>query len=84
MDFAVPVDHRIKVNEIKKFGKIPGLCQRSGKFGKLEKDSDTNHNQNSKDLENRLKELKIRGRIETIQTTTLLKSARIIRRVLET
>ena len=31
-----------------------------------------------------LKDLEIRGRVETIQTTTLLRSARILRRVLET
>ena len=37
-----------------------------------------------KNLEKSLSELKIKGRIETIQTTALLKSARIIRRVLET
>ena len=37
-----------------------------------------------KGLEKRLDELEIRGRIETIQTTELLKSARIPRRVLET
>ena len=35
-------------------------------------------------LENNLDELEIRGRIETIQTTALLGSARILRRVLET
>ena len=31
-----------------------------------------------------LEELKIRGQVETIQTTALLRSARILRRVLET
>ena len=36
-----------------------------------------------KGLEERLEELKIRGRIETIQTTVLLKSARILWIVLE-
>ena len=36
-----------------------------------------------KGLEGRLEELEIR-RIETIQTTALLKSAKILRRVLET
>ena len=36
------------------------------------------------DLEKILKELEIRGKIETIQTTGLLRSARILRRVLET
>ena len=35
-------------------------------------------------LEKRLKELVIRGRIETIQIRALLRSARILRRVLET
>ena len=37
-----------------------------------------------KGLERSLEELEIRGRIETIQTTALLRSARILRRVLET
>ena len=37
-----------------------------------------------KGLERSLDELEIRGRIETIQTTALLKSARIIRSVVET
>ena len=37
-----------------------------------------------KALEKNLGELEIRGRIETIQTTALLGSARILRRVLET
>ena len=36
-----------------------------------------------KDLENKLEKVEIKGRIETIQTTVLLKSARILRRVLE-
>ena len=37
-----------------------------------------------KSLGNRLEELEIKGRIETILTTALLQSARILRRVLET
>ena len=37
----------------------------------------------SKSLEDRLEELEISGRIETIQTTALLRSAGILRRVLE-
>ena len=36
-----------------------------------------------KHSEKRLEDLEIRGRIETIQTTALLQSARILRRVLE-
>ena len=35
-------------------------------------------------LEKELEDLEIRGRVKTIQTTALLKSARILRRVLET
>ena len=37
-----------------------------------------------KDLEKRLEELEIRERIKTIQTTALLRLARILRRVLKT
>ena len=37
-----------------------------------------------KSLEDRLNKLEIRGRIKTIQTTALFRSARILRRVLET
>ena len=37
-----------------------------------------------KGLLKRLADLEIRGRVETIQTTTLLRTARILRRVLET
>ena len=36
-----------------------------------------------KGLERRLEELEVQERIETIQTTVLLRSARILRRVLE-
>ena len=38
----------------------------------------------TKVLIKRLKELETKGREETIETTTLLRSARIVRRVLET
>ena len=37
-----------------------------------------------KGLESGLENLEIRGRIDTIQNTALLQSARILRRVLET
>ena len=37
-----------------------------------------------KNLKGKLKEFEIRGRIETIPTTVLLRSTRILRRVLET
>ena len=38
----------------------------------------------TKGLEQGLEDLEIRGQVETIQTTALLRSARILRRVLET
>ena len=38
----------------------------------------------TKELVQRLKDLEIRGRMKTIQTTSLLRSARILRKVLET
>ena len=38
----------------------------------------------TKGLVQRLKDFEIRGGMETIQTTALLRSARILRRVLET
>ena len=38
----------------------------------------------TKELLKGLENLEIRGRVETIQTTTLLRSARILRRVLKT
>ena len=38
----------------------------------------------TKGLVKGLEDLKVRGRVETIQTTALLRSARILRRVLET
>ena len=37
-----------------------------------------------KGLVKSLEELEIRGRVETIQTTSLLRSARVLRRVLQT
>ena len=53
-----------------------------------EGDCDTNCNwcaqNNPKKLDKALEEVKISGRAETIQTTALLRSARILRRVLET
>ena len=88
VDFAVPADHRVKLKEIEKKDKYLDLTRELkklwnmrvkvvpiviGALGTI-----------PKGLEKSLSELEIKGRIETIQTTALLKSARIIRRVLET
>ena len=83
VDFAVPLDHRVKVKENEKTDKYLDLAREQKKLwimrvmvipivvsvlGMV-----------PKGLEDRLDELEIRGRIETLQTT-----ARILRIVLET
>ena len=88
MDFAVSADHRIKLKENEKKVKYLHLARElkklwnmkvtiilivNGAFGTV-----------TKGLLKGLEDLKIRGRVETIQTTTLLGTARIVRRVLET
>ena len=86
MDFAVPMDHRVKISENEKINKYLDLARGLKKlwnmkvtvipivvsiFGTV-----------SKGLGNRGK-LELRGRIETIQTSALLKPARMHRSVLE-
>ena len=88
MDFAVPADHRAKIKENEKKSKYLNLARELkklwnmkvtvipiviGAFGTI-----------SKCLVRRLEELEIGGRAESLQTTGLLRSARILRRVLET
>ena len=88
VDFAVPVDHRIKLKECEKRDKYLDLARESkkmwnmtvtiipiviGAFGTV-----------TKGLSKSLEDLEVGGRVETPQTTALLKTARILRRVLET
>ena len=88
VDFAVPADHRIKLKECKKKDKYLDLARELKKlwnmkvtivsivilaFGTV-----------TKGLIKGLEDLEVGGRLETIQTTALLKTARILRRVLET
>ena len=88
MDYAVPVDHRIKVREKENQDKYLDLARELkklwnmkvtiipiviGPFGRI-----------TKGLLKGLEDLEMRGRVETIQTTTLLRTGRILRRVLET
>ena len=88
MDFAVPADHRIKLiksekkdkfvylgKELKKLRnmKVTILPIVIGAFGTV-----------TKGLFKGLEDLEIRGRVETIQTTTLLRTARILGIVQET
>ena len=88
VDFAVPADHRIKLKECEKKNKYLDLARELkklwnmkvtiipiviGAFGTV-----------TKGLLKELEDLEVGGRVETIQTTTLLGTARILRRVLET
>ena len=88
VDFAVPADHRIKLKESEKKDKYIDLARELkklwnmkvmilpiviGAFGTV-----------NKGLLKGLEDMEVGGREETIQTTTLLKIARILRRVLET
>ena len=88
MDFAVLEDPEVKIKEREKTNKYLDLAREQrkiwnirvtvvpiviGELGTV-----------IKGLEMKLEKLEIRGRIVTIQTTALLRSARILRRVQET
>ena len=88
VDFAVPADHRIKQKENEKKDEYFDLARELkklwnmqvtiipiviGAFGTV-----------TKGLLKGLEDLEVGGRVETIQTTALLRTARILRRVLET
>ena len=88
MDFAVPADHRIKLKETEKKEKYYDLGKELknlwnmkvtiipiliGAFGTV-----------TKRLLKGLEELEVGRRVETIQITALLRTARILRSVLET
>ena len=88
VDFAVPAYHRIHLKESEKKDKYLDLVRELkrlwnmkvtiwpiviGTLGTI-----------TKGLLKGLEDLKVGGRVETIQTTALLRTARILRRVLET
>ena len=88
VDFAVPADYRIKQKECEKKNKYLDLARKLkklwnmqvtiipiviGAFGIV-----------TKGLLKGLEDLEVGGRVEIIQTTALLRTARILRRVLET
>ena len=88
VDFAVPADHRIKLKEYEKRDKYLDLARELrklwnmqvtiipiviGAFGTV-----------TKRLLKGLEDLEVCGRVLTIQTTALLRTARILRRILET
>ena len=88
MDFAVPADYWVKLKESEKKDKYLDLARELKKvwnmkvtfisiiIGALVTVTEG--------LLKGLEDLKIRGRVGTIQTTKLLRSAKILRRVLET
>ena len=87
VDFAILTDHRIKLKECEKKDKYLDLARELkklwnmvtiipiviGTFGTV-----------TKRLLKGLEDLDVGGRVETIQTSTLLRTARILGRVLET
>ena len=88
VDFVVPADHRINLKESEKKDKCLDLARELkklwnmkvmivpiviGALGTV-----------TKGLLKGLEDLEFSGRVETIQTTALLRTARILRRVLET
>ena len=88
VDFAVPTDHRIKLKESEKKDKYLDLPRELKKLWNIKVtiilivtgafDTVT------KGLLKGLEDLEVGGRVETIQTIILLRTARILRRVLET
>ena len=88
VDFAVPADHRIKLKECEKKDKYLDFARELkklwnmqvkiipiviGAFGTV-----------TKGLLKGLEDVEVGARVETIQTTALLRTVRILRRVLET
>ena len=88
VDFAVPADHGMKLKKSEKRDKYLDLARELKKLRNMKVtvipigigalDSVT------KGLAQGLEDLEITGRVESIRTLTLLRSGRILRRVLET
>ena len=88
VDFAVPADHRIKLKECEKRDKYLDLARELKKLWNMKVtivpivigafDTIT------KGLLKGLEDLEVGGRVETIQMTALLRTARILRSVLDT
>ena len=88
VDFAVPADHRIKLKECEKKDKYLDLARELKKLWKILVTIIPvvigAFATVSKGLLKGLEDFEVGGWVETIQTTTLLRTARILRRVLET
>ena len=86
MDFAVPVEHGVKLKESEKKDKYLYIARNCKKLWNMKVTIIVVDTLGivTKGLVKGLEDSEIRGRVETIQTTTLLRSARILRRVMET
>ena len=87
VNFPVPADHSIKLKETEKKYKYQDLASESKKVWNMKVTSipivTGAFGTVTKGLLKRVEDLEIRGRVETIQTTALLRTTRILRRVLE-
>ena len=88
VNFAFPADHRIKMKECEKKDKFLDLARELKKLWNMKATIIPIVNGAlgtvTKGYLKGLEELEVGERVETIQTTTLLRTARILRRVLET
>ena len=88
VDFAVLADHRIKLKECEKKDKYLDLARELKKTMEHDGDNYTNCDwcfwHSNKRITKGIAELEVGEQVEIIQTTRLLRTARILRRVLET
>ena len=88
IDFAVPADHIIKLKECEKKDKYLDLARELKKLWNMQVTIIpiviSAFVTVTKGLLKGLEDLEVGGRVETIQTTTLLRTTRILRRVPET
>ena len=87
-EICIPAEHRVKLKETEKKYKYFDLARGLKKLWNMKVTEIPivigNRGTVTKGLEQGLEDLEIRRRVETIQTTGLLRSARILRRVQET
>ena len=88
VDFAVPADHRIKLTECEKKDKYLDIARELKKLWTMKVTIIPivigAFGTDIKGLLKWLDDLEVGGRVETIQSTALVRTARILRRVLET
>ena len=88
VDFAVPADHRIKLKECEQKDKYLDLARESKKLWNMKVTIVPNvigaFGTITKGLLKGLEDLEVGGRVVTINTIALLKTARILKKILET